>query len=80
MEQTKISYEKRKINLKRQVDKRRYELGVPAIRAEADVPLIKEVTQVLPKAKKDIQIQYFDFSEDFEDEEKTSLDLLQRRA
>ena len=43
MEQTKISYEKRKINLKRQVDKRRYELGVPAIRAEADLPLIKEV-------------------------------------
>jgi len=43
IEQTKISYEKRKINLKRQVDKRRYELGVPAVRAEADVPLIKEV-------------------------------------
>ncbi len=80
MEQTKISYEKRKINLKKQVDRRRYELGVPAIKAEVDAPLIKEVTQILPKVKKNMQIQFFDFCEDFEDEEKTSLDVFQRQA
>jgi|LauGreDrversion4_2_1035121.scaffolds.fasta_scaffold32457_4 hypothetical protein len=80
MEQTRISYEKRKINLKRQVDRRRYELGVPAIRAEADVPLLKEVKEIVPKTNKRPLIQFFDFCYDFEDEEKTSLDLYQKRA
>jgi len=41
MEHSKLTYEKRKVNLKKQIDKRRVELGVPAIGMDTETVLIK---------------------------------------
>ena len=71
-----MHYEKRKINLKKQIDKRRKELGVPAIgMGDTETVLIKQADDVYSKRPSSQLVQWFDFDLEFEDEEKISLDL-----